>query len=230
MTTLGESAPDVLTALAAHYSRSPAGPTDAEESSFQSILAAILGRAIAPRKVASALEALREAGLLDPSALAEADARSVGETLNQAGAALAPKALGPLLRLARWIVERHGGSAESLRDVATGQLREELLDLNGIGPPSADAILLFGLGRPTFPVDRASYRIAARHGWLDPWSEYDEARSVLERLAPDDAVSLAQLSGWLEQLGRDACRPGAPRCDRCPLQPFLPEGGARAAE
>ena len=229
MPTLDESAPGVLAALAAHYGRPPADlPTGTAR--FEPIVAALLARSVDARKAATATEALRDAGLLEPGALAEADPQTVAGILKAAGVPSTPKALGPLVRMARWIAERHQGAVDSLTDVATAQLREDLLGLNGIGPPSADAVLLFGLGRAAYPVDRASYRVAARHGWLDPWAEYDEARAVLEHLAPDDPAGLARLSAWLERVGRDFCKAGAPKCDRCPLRPFLPEGGPRSVE
>jgi len=137
-----------------------------------------------------------------------------------------PKLVATLQRLARWAAGRLDGSSEASATV----LREELLGLNGIGPPTADAILLEGLGKPVYPVDRASYRVAARHGWIDPSADYDEARAVLERLAPGDPDTLLALAGWSERLGRDFCRAGVPRCERCPLRPFLPEGGPRSPD
>ena len=224
MPPLDESAPGVLAALAAHYGRSaiavPTGP-----ARFEVIAAALLSRSVDDRKVTAATEALRGAGLLAPDALAVADPRQVADVLKAGGVALVPRSLGPLLRVARWLVEQYGGAAEALSEVPTSQLREELLGLNGIGPPSADAVLLAGLGRAAYPVDRASYRIAVRHGWLDPWAEYDEARAVLERFAPDNPAGLARLAAWLERVGRDACKPGVPRCEKCPLRAYLPEGG-----
>ena len=142
------------------------------------------------------------------------------------------RSLGPLRRVARWVVDHHAGSAEALRDedLATDQLREELLGLNGVGPATADALLLFALRRPVYPVDRATYRILIRHDWLDPTADYDEARAVVERQGPDDPSGLARLSDWLERVGREFCRAGVARCERCPLRPFLPEGGPSEPE
>ena len=73
--------------------------------------------------------------------------------------------------------------------------------------------------------DLVIQRILVRHGWLDPSSDYDEARSALESIAPDEPERLAQLSLGFEKLGRDFCKSTAPKCDRCPLRPLLPEGG-----
>jgi len=142
---------------------------------------------------------------------------------------LSARAIAPIRRLARLLVDRHGSSAQSLRkgSTPTEPLREELVGLNGIGPSTADAILLFALRRRAYPVDRATYRVLVRHGWLDPSADYDEARAVVEGQGPDDPTGLARLSSWMERIGRDYCRVGAPKCEHCPLRPVLPEGGPR---
>jgi endonuclease-3 related protein len=223
MPSFDESFAEILDALAARF---PAAEAP-EHAPFPALVAALLGRAAEPRKVARALAALDDAGLLDPQALAEADPAEVADTLKATGVASPARALGPLRRLARWLVERHHGSADALRagEVATETLREELAQLNGIGPATADALLLFALRRPVYPLDRATYRIFLRHGWLDPATEYDEARAVVERPAGDDPDALARLADGLERVGREFCRARVAKCDRCPLRPFLPEGG-----
>ena len=230
MPTLDESFLEVVATLAGRYGR-PA-PVAEGLDLFEALVAVALARSVPPKKLAAALDGLREAGLVESRTLAEADPADLSEALRAAKVSLPARSLGPLRRLARWLVERHKGSAEALRDedVATDRLREELLALNGVGPATADALLLFALRRPVYPVDRASYRILVRHDWLDPTATYDEARAVIERPAAGDPDVLARLSVWLERVGRDCCRAGVARCDRCPLQPFLPEGGPREPE
>ena len=225
MSTLDEQAPAILEALSDHYGRPDSGPV-AEVGAFTAMVAALLGQSLEPRKVASAVAALGEADLLRPEALADADAADLAETLRAGAVRSTPKILGPLGRLARWVVDRTGGVA-SIEAASTSTLREELVGLNGIGPSTADAILLHGLGRASYPVDRPSYRVAARHGWIDPTADYDEARAVLERIAPGKSATLAAMAEWSERLGRDFCRATVARCEKCPLRPFLPEGGPR---
>src|SRR5947209_18641759 len=104
MPTLDESAPEIREALAGHYGDPTTVP--ATEGRFAAILAAVLARAIAPGKVRRVLEALRDAGLLEPEAMAEADGFEVAETLKQRGVSVSARSLGPLMRLARWVVER----------------------------------------------------------------------------------------------------------------------------
>jgi endonuclease III related protein len=227
MPTLGESYPTIVATLDERYG-SPEPIRDDLEP-FEAMIAAVLARSAEPRKVDAALTVLRDAGLLEPGPLAEADENEISDLFREGKVTLSSRAIAPLRRLARLLVDRHDGSAESLRQGSppTDWLREEIAGLNGIGPATADAILLFALRRGTYPVDRATYRVLIRHDWLDPSADYDEARAVVERLGPDDPDGLARLSRWMERVGRDYCRVGTPRCEQCPLRPVLPEGGPR---
>jgi endonuclease III related protein len=201
--------------------------TAAPRPTWERVLASALECTLAAGRVDRILEGLKDAGLLEPDALAQASPLELVEAARQAGASLPKPAVHVLRRLARWLIEHHEGSAEGLVPVATERLREELTALVGIGPATADAILLFALERLVYPVDRASFRILVRHGWLDPSADYQEARAALEALSPENAQSLQRVSVWFERVGRDFCGPTTAKCDRCPLQPFLPEGGAR---
>jgi endonuclease III related protein len=225
MPTLDESFAAIVAALAGHYGQPVL--VGAGLDPFPALVAVLLARSADPPKVTQALQALADAGLLEPRALAETDVAEIDDALKSSGVNLAARGLAPIVRLARWIVARHHGSAEEIGSgaIATESLREELAHLNGIGPATADALLLLALRRPVYPLDRATYRILVRHGWIDPSADYDEARATVERPCPDDPDTLARLSSWLERVGRDFCRVRAPKCDRCPLHPFLPEGG-----
>ncbi len=227
MPALDESFPAIRDALADRYGL-PGSP-NAGLDPFEAILATVLDRFLEPIKRDTVIAALRDDGFLDPRTLAEADPVEVEEALRSAGLTLPRTALAPLRKVTRWLVDLHHGSADALAGpdstVSADRLRDELLTINGIGPASADALLLFALGKAVFPVDRATYRILARHGWIEADAGYDEARDRVERLAPEDSTTLNRLSVWFERLGREFCRAGAPKCERCPLRPFLPESG-----
>lgn len=200
-----------------------------EVGPFEKIAAAALGLIADPRLAASALATLREAGLLDPAALAAIDPIELEDVLKQGRVKIALKSLRPLLKLARWAADGRL-DVQGASTVSTEALREAWRALRGLGPATVDAILLRGLGLAAYPVDRPTYRVLVRHGWLDPSADYDEARSAAESLAPDDPGTLARLSAALERLGRDRCKPTVARCEHCPLRSLLPEGGPREAE
>ena len=224
MPALRASFPEVIAALRERYG--VIDPLAEALEPFEAIVVVFLERLTDFKKAVLALNALRDDGMLDPQVIAESDASELTDSLRSAGVKIPEKSLTPLRKLARWLVERHHGSIDDLREgLSTAELREELLGLNGVGPATSDALLLFALRRPAYPVDRATYRILIRHGWLDASADYEEARSIVEGLAPDDARTLALLSGWFERLGRDHCRASVAKCDRCPLASFLPESG-----
>ena len=134
-----------------------------------------------------------------------------------------PKTLKLLHLFARWIV--HQGGLDALAVAPTEQLRDDLLMIPGMSPAATDAILLYALNRPVFPVDRPTYRIMARHGWIEPTTDYEEARAVIEEPADGDVLVLASLAYWFDRAGELYCRSTGARCEGCPLQPFLPESG-----
>ncbi len=225
MPSLDPVYPEIRRALEAQFPG--LGSRSDEDPPFAAIVRAWLHRQIDPGKTAPAVQALRDAGLLEPAALAGADPSEVVEALRSGGATIAPKAVQPLRKLARWIQER---GEDTLPEAPTAALRDELVALNGIGPGTADALLLWGLDRPVYPLDRGSYRIFARHGWIDLSADYDEARDVFERLEPDDPDGLRRLNLALEKVAAQFCKAARAKCERCPLRPFLPEGGPISGE
>jgi endonuclease-3 related protein len=222
--SFAQSYSGVAQALEARYGR----PFAAEYTGADAILAAFLRQASDPKRVDTTLSALRDAGLLDVESLATADPAELAETMRAANLAYTPKAMRVLRDLARWVVEH--GSLEAIANLPTATVRDQLLTLNGIGQATADAILLFGLCRPVYPVDRATYRVLVRHGWLDPTAEYEEARAVVETCGHDHATRFTELLYWMERVGTELCRPRIAKCERCALRSFLPEGGPREPE
>lgn len=194
---------------------------------FGGLIAALLTRQVSPAIVKPALEAMGEQGLLDPNRLDDAGMPEVQDALRGKVRSISVRTLAPAKQLARWLVERHDGDVEAVTDSgkSTDDLREELAGVRGVGMVGADAILLAALKRPTYPVDRGTYRILVRHGWLDPSAGYDDAREFMVHHAGGDPELLMGLSAGMEELAGRYCRASAPRCDGCPLRGFLPESG-----
>jgi endonuclease-3 related protein len=133
----------------------------------------------------------------------------------------------------RWVahdLEFALGNLDDISTIPTESLRESLLAIPGIGASSADDILLNVFGRPRYPLDRSTYRILIRHGWLDVTADYDEAVDLILRNTDADLNLLGRLSIWFEELGRSHCRVGKPKCEQCPLRSLLPEGGPMGAD
>jgi endonuclease III related protein len=228
MPTLDDAFSPVSSALVDHFGQPPSD-FEGLDRPFEVMVAVLLARNLGRVSWKSVLDGLNEAGLLTPDRLANAELFEVVDAVRGRKQAPSVKTLAPLKQLARWFLERGDAGGSSVT-----QLREELAGLKGIGVAAADAILLFALERPSYPVDRASFRIMVRHGWLDPTATYEEARDALTYAAAaadgrdqDEASLLKDLASGLEQVGRTFCRAAAPHCDGCPLERFLPDGGPR---
>lgn len=207
-----------------------AGPVrgiPSRSEAFEGILRVALAGATDDRRAMAILEALDHGGLLEPAAMAAAGPTEILDTLAEGGARLTPRTALVLVRLAAWFDRRFPATGDLFDPEVppTSTLREELSSLNGVGPSTADAILLEGLGRPAYPVDRGTYRILVRHGWIDASAEYDEVSHLLVALTGGRAKLVSRLSRGLTQVARRYCKPSSPQCQRCPLQGVLPESG-----
>jgi endonuclease III related protein len=235
MPTLDEAFEAVHTALLDFF-----GPPPTEFESldtFESMVAVLLNRGMGGTGSKKGLDGLAENGLLTPERLAKAEIPEIVDAVRGQAVSVPTRSLAPLKQLARWLVDHHDARADSLfdPDQSIESLRAELAGLNGISQSGADALILYALKKPSYPVDRATFRVLVRHDWLEPSSTYDEARELVvdhaatqaDRREGDAASLLAELAHGMQQLGRRFCRTAGPHCDGCPLESFLPEGGAR---
>ena len=132
-----------------------------------------------------------------------------------------------LRALLRWVVERGDGDPAAALRGETGALREDLLSVHGVGPETADSLLLYAGGRPVFPVDAYARRVLGRHGWADARAGYEELRALVEGSLPRDPALFNQFHAEIVTVGKDHCRP-SPRCPGCPLEGMLPRGSRPA--
>jgi endonuclease-3 related protein len=116
-----------------------------------------------------------------------------------------------------WLDGRCGCDFRNFEAVPTETLRGELLALLGIGPETADSILLYALQRPVFVVDAYTRRVAERHGWADARADYDELATLFTTRLPRDPGVYNELHALFVRLGKEHCRRRNPRCHPCPL-------------
>jgi endonuclease III-like uncharacterized protein len=106
---------------------------------------------------------------------------------------------------------------------------EQLLSLNGIGPETADAIILEAADKPAFVVEGHAARVFKRHGWIEFEADYYAIQEHFESALESSAVLFKEYRALLASVGADYCRK-EPHCERCPLREMLPEGGPREPE
>ena len=211
---------DAYERLLAAFGRQHWWPGD---SCFEIMIGAVLVQNTAWRNVERAIANLREADAMEPLALYKLPAAELAELIRPAG--YYQVKTRRLRNLLQYVVERHNGSLDAMFSCRLATLREELLAINGIGPETADAILLYAGGLPTFVVDTYTHRVLARHGWIGYEATYDEIKDYFESALPADAALYNEYHALLVRVGKDFCKRAAPNCESCPLAPLLPESG-----
>jgi endonuclease-3 related protein len=109
-------------------------------------------------------------------------------------------------------------------DMPTIMLREKLLGVFGVGPETADSILLYAGNHGVFVVDAYTKRLLARHGWASEKTKYEEIRWMFERQFPGDVKRFNEFHGLIVSTGKMFCRKQEPLCGECPLGRYLEEG------
>ncbi len=105
----------------------------------------------------------------------------------------------------------------------TPELREQLLSVHGIGPETADSILLYAGNHPVFVVDAYTHRIFGRHGITGGKPDYETVRARFEAALPRHPQLLNEFHALIVNTGKNWCRKSVPRCQECPLRSLLPE-------
>jgi endonuclease-3 related protein len=198
--------------------------------------------------VEKAIGNLRRAGVLSVKGLREIPLRRLQQLVRPSG--YFRQKAQRLKTFIRYLDRRYDGSLERMFSQTTDQLRTELLGLNGVGPETADSILLYGGNHPIFVVDAYTRRILERHEIITPRTSYEEIRGLIEAALsqaesgtlrfphsgseprhPVSGMSRAprgevaqhynELHALIVRVGNQYCR-STPRCEECPLREFLP--------
>ncbi|OQW97807.1 MAG: hypothetical protein BWK77_00835 [Verrucomicrobia bacterium A1] len=194
------------------------------------VVGAILTQNTAWSNVEKAVHRLRGARALNLRTLHDAPLDRLADWIRPAGY-FRVKARR-LRAFTTFVEERFGGDLRRLFALDTDTLRRTLLSVNGIGPETADSILLYAAARPVFVVDAYTRRFMLRHGWLGSKATYDEVARVMTRSFPQDVRRYNEFHALIVALGKNLCRT-VPRCAECPLRRWLPakaEGRIRKAE
>jgi endonuclease-3 related protein len=217
-------------------------------SRFEVIVGAYLTQNTSWTNVELAMKQLRAARILTVAGIRDTPLRQLEKLIRSSG--YFRQKARRLKTFVKFLDRNYGGSLTRMFRRPAAELRPELLALNGVGPETADSILLYAGQHPVFVVDAYTKRISARHGILPENAGYEEFRGLFEaslasvdasdhpanssipaahrpsRMSMSARLPLVQvfndMHGLLVGVGKDYCLKSAAQCERCPLRPLLP--------
>lgn len=208
--------------LLSHYGPQQWWPASAEGGLFEVMVGAILTQNTAWVNVERAIANLRAAGALNPIALRRLSAAEIGQLIYSSGYY---NAKATKLKALAEHLARYDDDLERCFAQETGALRQELLGIHGVGDETADSIILYAAGQPSFVIDAYTRRILRRLGLGPRGESYAHYQALFMDNLPADAPLFNEYHGLLVRHGKEVCRK-VPRCADCCLRngcPF-PEG------
>ena len=122
-----------------------------------------------------------------------------------------------LKNLLNFISEEYLGSIKDMFGEDTLSLREKILTVKGIGPETADSILLYAGNKPVFVVDTYTHRIFSRHNVIGEEEGYYEIQEYFTLSLPEDVGLFNEYHALIVRLGKEFCKKSKPLCSKCPL-------------
>lgn len=197
-----------------HYGRQHWWPGD---SPFEVMVGAVLTQNTNWSNVEKAIRNLKQADTLDPHKIDELTPEKLAGLIKPAGYFnIKAKRLKNLIH---WFCREYDGSIEELKELSVERLREDLLQINGIGRETADSILLYALEKPAFVVDTYTCRILVRHGCIGAEYDYEQIKEYCQEQLPPDLALYNELHALIVCVGKNHCKP-RPQCMDCPLEAF----------
>jgi endonuclease III related protein len=188
------------------------------DSSLEIMLGAVLTQNTAWVNVEKAIQQIKQVGGLSIKLLGEIDEELLASWIRPAGYyRLKARRLKNLMT---HLLKEWDGDLVKMADQPVEDLRRQLLKINGIGPETADSILLYALGLPSFVVDAYTFRILNRHHLIEEDMSYADLRDYFMERLPNDPAFYNEYHALLVRLGKDYCKKQQPRCDLCPLKGF----------
>jgi endonuclease-3 len=185
---------------------------------FQTLIITVLSQATADKNTARAFKNLSERFSITPEALVKASVEEIEEAIRVGG--LYRNKSRVIKAISRMILEQFNGSLDFIHSLPLEEARKILLSIPGVGPKTADVVLLFCAGKPTIPIDTHVNRVSKRLGLAPSEADYEGVRRALEALyLPDDYLPAHLL---FISLGRKYCKARKPLCKPCPVNMLCP--------
>ena len=192
--------------------------TASSKKPFSTLIRTVLSQATADRNTNRAFRRLSEKFSITPKTLAKANVQEIKEAIRVAG--LYRNKSRVMKNLSHTILEQFKGSLDFIYSLPLAEARSKLMSLPGVGPKTADVVLLFCAERPVIPVDTHVKRVSERLGLTPQNSNYEEIRGALQSLyQAQDSLPVHLL---LISLGRTYCKARKPLCKPCPVNALCP--------
>ena len=192
------------------------------ETSYEVMVGAILTQNTNWKNVERAIANLKRENLLSPAALARVPTEQLAEVIRPAGYYRIKAAR--LKNFITMLVRDFGGDLGALFALRTSSLREAVLAVSGIGPETADSIVLYAAHKSVFVIDAYTARILYRHGVIDIDATYEDMQALMQDSLAEDVAMFQEYHALLVEVGKRQCKKAAPVCAGCPLAPLLEPG------
>jgi len=186
------------------------------EEALEIWIGAILTQNTAWKNVEKAIDTLKTHLPLTPQDLLSCPETTLASLIRSAGY-YTQKAKKIRISM-RFILEHLDGNPCSLRSYPLSTARERLLSLWGIGPETADSILLYALGFPVFVIDAYTRRILSHLGYTEAFDPYEDLQDIFHTSLPRDPRLYGEYHALFVAAGKTCGR--KPRCEACPLHPW----------
>jgi endonuclease-3 len=188
---------------------------------FETLIVTIISQNTADRNTAKAFEELSNKFEITPEALAKAPITQIESAIRPAG--LYKSKAQTIKQAATIILEKYHGTLKPILSLPLEDARKTLMQFQGVGPKTADVVLLFSAKQPTVPVDTHVNRVSKRLGFAPANGDYEAVRKNLQLLfSPSDYLAVHVL---LIEHGRKTCKARYPLCNTCPVNMYCPTKG-----
>ncbi len=185
------------------------------ETPFEVAVGAVLTQNTNWGNVEKAIDNLKREGKLNASAIHKITTESLAALIKPAGY-FNVKAKR-LKHFVSFLMKDYGGSMSRMKDAKLPSIREDLLRVNGIGPETADSIILYALEKPVFVIDAYTKRVLSRHNILDHGSSYETFQQLFHLNLGRDVQLYNEYHALIVRLAKEFCRT-KPVCTGCPLE------------
>ena len=185
------------------------------EDDFEVMVGAILTQGVSWKNVEKAIDNLKALGILSVNGILSAYPEVLADAIRPT--MYYNQKAKKLRALCRHLQENYDGDIYRLFEKEVPELRQELLGIKGIGPETADSMILYAAKKPIFVVDAYTWRIFSRLGFFFDGATYQEMQDFFMESLPEEANLFNEYHAQIVKLGKDYCKKSNPRCEDCPV-------------